>query len=202
MPDIDIPEDMLATAKTLCLLEGPGRPGQADLRRATSTAYYAVFNGLSRACADALAGASESRRSDRAWLEVYRSLNHGTARDACKSVPGAGFPAGIEAFSKTFNLLQAARHSVDYDPLIRLKRREALGYVAMAEKALAALGAATEKDRVAFAAWVLLTGPGVRDARRRARSGKVRQVGEPPGVSEDIPWYRPSGLVHDRAVSA
>ena len=38
-------------------LAGPRRPRQADLRRAVSTAYYALFQAMAKDCADVLVGA-------------------------------------------------------------------------------------------------------------------------------------------------
>ena len=35
-----------------------GRPNQADLRRAVSTTYYALFHALARCCANTLIGAT------------------------------------------------------------------------------------------------------------------------------------------------
>lgn len=57
-----------------------GRPRQADLRRAVSTTYYALFHALSRCCADILAGSTPAHRRQRGWQLVYRSLEHGPAR--------------------------------------------------------------------------------------------------------------------------
>ena len=46
--------DLLSTArKLLCPIDG-NEPSNTDLRRAVSTAYYAVFHHLSRACSELL----------------------------------------------------------------------------------------------------------------------------------------------------
>ncbi len=57
----------------------PRRPTQANLRRAVSTAYYAVFHSLAQTAADMLIG--RKRTSD--WHQVYRALEHGNAKNAC-----------------------------------------------------------------------------------------------------------------------
>ncbi|MDW8444487.1 MAG: hypothetical protein RML45_09430 [Acetobacteraceae bacterium] len=69
-------ESLIATAKRL-LPEAPGRPRQSDLRRAVSTAYYALFHTLAKSNADLLALKSDGVL-ERAWTQVYRSLQHGT----------------------------------------------------------------------------------------------------------------------------
>ncbi len=56
-------EDLLETAaRLLSLRRLRGRPKQADLRRAISTAYYAVFHALCRMCADSLTGKGKKTR--------------------------------------------------------------------------------------------------------------------------------------------
>ena len=66
------------------------RPRRTDLCRATSTAYYALFHCLARACADALAGAGGSRT---AWRQVYRALEHGQTKRCCGHPAMREFPA-------------------------------------------------------------------------------------------------------------
>ena len=73
--------DLIETARGLTELS-PRRPSQANLRRALSTAYYAVFHCLAATVADALMGKG---RSD-AWHQTYRALEHGSARRACDNI--------------------------------------------------------------------------------------------------------------------
>ena len=74
------PRDLIATARGLA--EGdPRRPSQANLRRAVSTAYYAMFHCLAGTAADLLIGGSRSE----AWHQVYRALEHGSAKGACRN---------------------------------------------------------------------------------------------------------------------
>ena len=60
---------------------------QATLRRAVSTIYYAAFTCLANVCADKLVG--QYHRLDdvgkRAWVQVYRSVDHGKAKSRCKN---------------------------------------------------------------------------------------------------------------------
>lgn len=49
-----------------------GRPRQADLRRAISAAYYALFHALCRCCADTLAGATLADRRDLSLYILFR----------------------------------------------------------------------------------------------------------------------------------
>ena len=96
---------------------GVGRPRQAELRRAVSTAYYAMFHTLARCCADTLVGATRARRSQQAWRQTYRSLEHGLARNQCSNrTMLRRFPQPIRKFAEMFVNMQYLRHIADYDP--------------------------------------------------------------------------------------
>ncbi len=176
MPDITLAKGLIASAKTLCSTNGHGKPRQTDLRRAVSTAYYAVFHALARACADALVGKTKVKRPNKAWVEVYRGLGHGAARNACSAATNIGFPQEIKEFSNAFERLQSARHAADYDPMIRLNKVETLGFITLAEDSINALNSVRHNDKIAFATWVLITSKGAIEARKRARAGNQQQV--------------------------
>ena len=74
------PRDLIETARGLTELS-PRRPTQANLRRAVSTAYYAVFHSLTGAIADLLMGKARNE----AWHQVYRALEYASARNACRN---------------------------------------------------------------------------------------------------------------------
>ena len=176
MPDTTLSKGLIASAKTLCPSNGVRKPRQADLRRAVSAAYYAVFHELARTCADALVGKTKAKRPNKAWVEVYRGLDHGTAKNACNAAANVAFPQGIKDFSDAFKQLQAARHAADYDPMIRLSKIEALSFITLAEDSISALAGAGRNDKIAFATWVLITSKGANEARARARAANPRQV--------------------------
>ena len=102
--------DLIATARGLTE-SGPRRATQANLRRAVSTAYYAVLHSPARTAADLLIG----RNRNAAWYQVYRALEHGSAKNACRNKQVIqGFPPAIRDFADTFVALQDARHEADY----------------------------------------------------------------------------------------
>ena len=80
------PEDLIRIARGLAggaIGGNIGRPRQAELRRAVSAAYYALFHALARCCADTLVGATPASRSQTAWTQTYRALEHGYAKNQC-----------------------------------------------------------------------------------------------------------------------
>lgn len=50
--------------------------------------------------------------------------------------------------AQAFVLLQEARHDADYDPDVRVSRRDAQAAIAQAELAIAALAVSSPRDRV------------------------------------------------------
>lgn len=154
-----LPDDLIATADTL-LAANVRRPRQSDLRRAVSTVYYAMFHTLAKCCADLLVGGSGSQRSKPAWKQVYRALEHGTAKNACSNKKLLGkFPAEIQHFGNQFVQMQVKRHSADYDPDQNFYKTDVLIDIAVTEFTISEFKKVPLKDRRAFAAFVLLKQP-------------------------------------------
>jgi hypothetical protein len=152
------PEALLNAARKLAGRTGSGRPRQAELRRAISTAYYAVFHELAREAADALVGKANRRTIPVAWSQVYRALNHGRVRSACRSEAFKnGFPDKIRSFGRGFVALQVKRHDADYNPLLpKLSLATVLDDIATAEQIITDFRLATPLDRRAFCVFVML----------------------------------------------
>ncbi len=135
--------DLLLQAGHLASRE-PQRPKQASLRRAVSTAYYAVFHLLIDAASRFVV-----RRSNRSGLRsaVSRAFEHGEMRTAANGFKGGTLPKALGAaisapithelkrLSAAFVDLQQARHEADYDVGRSFARREVLDLVAKAEQA-------------------------------------------------------------------
>ena len=152
------PEHLLDIADDLARGSGRrGRPRQADLARAISTAYYAVFHALANCCADRLAGASPSSGSRRAWRQTYTSLEHRFARNRCENRDVIRrFPEDIQLFAESFAALQRRREVADYEPNADHSRYRVLRLAREARQAVQRLASADARDRRAFALYVLL----------------------------------------------
>ena len=131
-----------------------GRPRRADLCRAVSTAYYAMFHCLSLACADSLAGRARSVGNRPMWRRVYRALEHRQARVRCENMP-PGFPDGVRQFGEAFAALQSRRHFSDYDPDYAVTKSEVTATIDDARAAIDRLLAAPASVRRDFAIHVL-----------------------------------------------
>ena len=146
------PLDLIETARGLTE-SGRGRPTQANLRRAVSTAYYAVFHCLAATVADLFIG----RTRTPAWHRVYRALEHGRARNACREAQTPpNYPEEIRYFAKRFVALQKARQQADYAlDADDFQQSDVLVYVAAAELATGQFEKAAIEAKRGFAAHAL-----------------------------------------------
>jgi hypothetical protein len=107
--------ELLATAKRLAEPQSPAVPSQADLRRAVSTAYYALFRDISECCAEQLL-AGCTKPLSRARDQITSSLDHRDVESACQRVKltSSGFPKDIRDIANTFLELRKSRELADY----------------------------------------------------------------------------------------
>lgn len=130
------PEDLLEQAQHLARRELK-RPKQASLRRAVSTAYYALFHML-------IAEAVRNWKRPKERTTLARMFDHGIMRRACdrkrsdldayfKTNPPAAPPRTaakhLHLIAVTFILMQQDRHTADYDGSKKWMRTDTLAKV-------------------------------------------------------------------------
>ena len=145
------PRDLIETARRLAH-PGAAQPTQADLCRAVSTAYYALFHCLAATAADLLTGSNRSPE----WHQVYRALEHGKAKRACRQ-QGAlrAFPMEIRDFAEIFADLQGARHEADYALEGEYSKPDVLAIINRAEGVINEFEQADVRQQRGFAVHVL-----------------------------------------------
>jgi hypothetical protein len=143
---VTLPRDLLEQAELLAKKERR-RPKQASLRRAVSTAYYALFHLLIEDAAGVLSPSSPVALRK----VVARAFQHAQIRNSCKDFVQADasvanrnpthLPAHIEklvsfplsadliAVLSTFVDLQEARHAADYDLFEQWNRVDVLNKI-------------------------------------------------------------------------
>ena len=146
--------ELIETARELAS-GTPYKPRQADLRCAVSAAYYALFHCVMRTCADSFIGTVGAQRSDGAWRQVYRALDHGSCKKRCAQVDRFGFPQPIVDFANVFTEMQDKRHRADYHPSPSLIRSEVMADIEDCENAIERLESSELRDKRAFAAFIL-----------------------------------------------
>jgi hypothetical protein len=143
---LSLPRDLLDQARHLVGKE-PKRPKQASLRRAVSTAYYALFHLLTEAAAARLVTGG-AREQQALRMVVRRAFSHGDMKRASVSFAGgsapaewqtalatAGVTADVRLVASAFHDLQGARHEADYNLGRIYTRREAQEFVRRCEDA-------------------------------------------------------------------
>jgi hypothetical protein len=165
------PGDLLVQARHLATKD-VGMPEQASLRRAVSTAYYALFH-LFVSEASALLTSGDSKLQHL----VARAFDHSDMHKACSTFARSGrlpplvgahygsltLPPELRAVAQAFVDLQGARHDADYATHRGWTRTEALTEVERAEKA--------------FESWGVLSPTGTgRSATARVLSGPEREI--------------------------
>ena len=144
--------DLIEVARALAE-SGGAPPTQARLRRAVSTAYYAMFHCLGASVADLFIGTERSP----AWHRAYRALEHGRARSACRQGRAMReFPAEVRDFAEAFVELQKARQQADYAlDTDAYRKSDVLEHIDSAERAISRFEQADADARRGFAAHVL-----------------------------------------------
>ena len=132
-----------------------GRPRQSDLRRAISTAYYALFYTLAGCAADKLIGSNPASRIEPLWLQIYRTLDHGYAKRQCEGPMVGLFPPAIREFARQFVEMQRLRRDADYNPGATFTRQETQRLIDGTEQRIARFEDAPEQARRAFAVYAL-----------------------------------------------
>lgn len=145
---MSLPKDLLEQARHLATRERK-RPKQASLRRAISTAYYALFHLLTDEASTFLIAGNEP---DRAALRLTarRALAHGDMKDVSNAVrdprskvsrvwlAGASVPVDLKDVAQAFVELQEARHQADYDLSKSFTRQETIDLLDRSTQAFAA----------------------------------------------------------------
>jgi hypothetical protein len=101
--------DLIEQSTTLCAAD-PRRPKQVSLRRARSSAYYAVYHELSESV---VAFVLPGRRWDLQVL-LRRKLAHRTMKNVAQRASSSATRA-LAAVGSAFVSLQEARHRADHD---------------------------------------------------------------------------------------
>lgn len=150
-----LPRDLLDQADLLARKERR-RPKQASLRRAVSTAYYALFHLLIEDAANAL-----SPTAPTPLRRIFaRAFQHGPMKLSCKDFVQANasvangkasqlrppvqdtlvfpLPADLLKVLSTFVELQEARHTADHDLTAELNRLDVLSKILTVRDAFAA----------------------------------------------------------------
>ena len=152
-------ELLLTSRRLIDERKGGGQASLMDLRRAVSSAYYALFHFVAQSCTDVFLPTSQKSLS-RAKRQAYRSIDHRDVRNACVLTKDIkyGSPHGIREFADAFLLMNKHREQADYDisPGGDFHPKQARYLIDTCELAIEHFASADIDDRRAFAVQVCL----------------------------------------------
>jgi uncharacterized protein (UPF0332 family) len=129
-------QDLLEQANHLANRE-PKRPRQASLRRAVSTAYYALFHLL---VADAISHWNKPQQR----AQMARGFEHTAMKDASKKIAGKdfrnsdpGMVGHLRTVAAAFVNMQQFRHAADYSHATKWAKTEVQDHIATVTEAFA-----------------------------------------------------------------
>lgn len=125
---------------------------EANLRRATSDLYYAVFHAICDALVEPLGGDPESGAFKAIYTRMYRQVRHDHAEKQCKSIArGEDYSVTLRRFAKHFVTLKNKREAADYHPLETFSISIARNDLATTETRLRDFWTVDAGERTAFA---------------------------------------------------
>ena len=122
-----------------------GQPSQAALRRAISTAYYAMFHALAVSNADIIVGLKTPANQSN-WTSTYRSLRHFRAENPLYGWPHL-FSPPIQNFAVVIAGIKGQREDADYNPNVNFAQIQVITWIDRAERAIIEFNTATPQER-------------------------------------------------------
>lgn len=154
------------------------------MRRAQSSVYYALFHCLARNAADMLIGGEGADRSDKAWCQVYRALDHNTMFKRCDDKLIRRFPNTFQDFGYWFKSFQIKRHQADYDPSYDPDLTTIREDLDLAKTLLEDFAVESEKDRRAFAAYLVVNQRNDKQVRLAVPDGAAAVLQQPQDATD------------------
>ena len=167
-----LPEHLLEQADALIDPASRGRPRQADLRRAVSAAYYALFHFLiDEACTLMLGARAHAGLGNL----MRRAFDHGPMKQVSESfsaklkpahraaLGGVDVPPPLQRVAAAFFELQKKRHEADYNLGVRFIRRDVRKLVDQARDAIGDWERIRDSDAARVYLLLLLIGSRIRE---------------------------------------
>ncbi len=149
-------EALIVSSRTLVVPVPPDtQPTDEALRRAISTAYYAMFHALATSNAECIMGPPQDPIARHAWDRIYRGLEHGLAKEQLQQDQQLFSPA-TRHFGRAFGQLQDVRRLADYDHFQTFTTGQAITWIDRAEEAIRGFMRVSVDERTAVAVQSLI----------------------------------------------
>ncbi len=154
------PANLIATARLLlnaASQEIDHEQAQTHLKRAVSTAYYAMFHAVCVNAAELLPDVATDPATAASRLQAYRGPEHTHVRNQCRNIGIMdSFPTEIQEFARIFVDNQGHRNQADYNPTSDFYPVDVSQIIDDAEVSINRLSSAPTAIRRAFAIAILL----------------------------------------------
>jgi hypothetical protein len=161
--------ELLVLARRLGGGDAEHEPTQAQLRRAASSAYYALFHHVLSKAAARFVG--DAHRESAAYGIIYRSFDHGHMKRICEDLNAATLKDRMKGllrrdsvsqftkdFASNFCVLQETRHLADYDPIVPFSPSDVASLVDADEIAVVAFDSVPDDERADILALLMVRG--------------------------------------------
>lgn len=138
----------------------PRQCTEADLRRATSDLYYALFHRVCEALVQPLGVSPGNQAFREIWTTLYRLPDHGLLVKRCKESMSHPFSDHVKDFARFLPALKTKREDADYDPLGIFKISDVRNDIDQAAGLLARFDSVDTDERARFARFVALNRKG------------------------------------------
>lgn len=129
---------------------------EADLRRATSDIYYALFHVVCETLVESIGNEPENQ----AFVEIYRALyrlpDHQYLEKKCKEALSARFSIAVTTLAQHLISMKNKRALADYDPLEQFELSAVANDLRLAESAITGFRCLDPTERSRFAIFVAL----------------------------------------------
>ena len=115
-----------------------------------------MFHALCENNADSLVGASPPREDFALWVQTYRALDHGQAKNRLLAYRQQSSAPEIRNFANVFSDLQTYRLAADYNPRSVFTRSQVVGLIDLAEAVTRDFGNLPARPRRMLATYLLL----------------------------------------------
>ena len=138
-------QNLIAASRSLTA----GQPSQEALRRAVSTAYYAMFHALAMSIANCIHGPrTAANQTD--WTGTYRSLQHRRAASPLNRWYNL-FSQPVQEFANVIGDLKYQREEADYNPMQFFTQSQVNSWINQAEAAIIDFYRASQQERTMVA---------------------------------------------------
>ncbi len=138
-------QNLIAISRSLAA----GQPSPEALRRAVSTAYYAMFHALATSIADCIHGPrTAANQTD--WTGTYRSLQHRRAAHPLNRWHNL-FSQPVQDFANVIGDLKYQREEADYNPIQSFTQSQVSAWIDRAEAAIIDFYQGNQQERTMVA---------------------------------------------------